>query len=155
MNLDRYEVEYSTNGTNFTKIAAVPVKPGTGEIKYDYVHRIHNDVDGYYRVKSVDIDGSFDYTPVRMVKAQRRITSLTAFPNPSNGIFQVRVPLTRPGTVHIQVFAADGKLVETTRLNLQQGTNIVPMNILKHANGMYRVACTAGDVTWRINVVKK
>jgi hypothetical protein len=155
VNVAKYEVEYSRDGTNFKKIATVNAVPGTGDIKYENLHRIYNDVDGYYRVKSIDHDGMYEYTPVRVVKAQNRVSTITAYPNPTEGAFQVRIPLNRAGSVQVQLFAADGKLVQNSRHNLQEGTNIVPMNISGFARGTYRLVCISNEMTWRMNILKK
>ena len=100
----RYEVEYSKDKSDFVKVGSVNAIAGSGDIRYEYLHRIYNDVEGYYRIKSVDVDGAYRYSPVRVVTAQNRIYTVTAYPNPSNGKFQLRVPLQRQGSVQVQIF---------------------------------------------------
>ena len=79
INFSRFEVERSLNAVSFFKIGAVP---GTNVTRYDFKDMLPAQGANYYRLKLLDIDGSFKYTPVRVVHFGTKEQSLQVFPNP-------------------------------------------------------------------------
>ncbi len=79
-----YEVEYSANGTSFTKIGTVNSK-GTNsnsEQKYTWFDNKSGGVH-YYRIKGIDIDGSIQYSSMVMVTIAETVASyVSIYPNP-------------------------------------------------------------------------
>ena len=79
INFSRFEVERSLNAVSFFKIGVVP---GTNVTRYDFKDMLPAQGANYYRLKLLDIDGSFKYTPVRVVHFGTKEQSLQVFPNP-------------------------------------------------------------------------
>ncbi|TAE18460.1 MAG: hypothetical protein EAY72_00640, partial [Bacteroidetes bacterium] len=63
INAQQFEVEYSTNGANFTKVHTIPARNLNGS-SYTATHTIANAAKHYYRLKMIDKDGSFTYSTV-------------------------------------------------------------------------------------------
>lgn len=87
---DHFEVERSFDGENFTSIGR---RAGHGNSS---VVNTYSFVDGdalsgtvYYRIKQVDIDGKFSYSPVRTLDFTSSAL-VTVYPNPSAGSFNVQ-----------------------------------------------------------------
>jgi hypothetical protein len=82
-NFDRFEIERSTDGTHYTYLDAVAAK-GARDIRTDYSYTDINAPAGrvYYRLKQIDLDGTYDYSPVVTVAAAVRATGLAIYPNP-------------------------------------------------------------------------
>lgn len=59
--VNRYEIEMSTNGTNYSTVGAVKA---TRRRLYDFSHSPANSPVLYYRLKSVDIDGTYIYSKI-------------------------------------------------------------------------------------------
>ncbi len=74
-----YEIEESKTGNNFIKIA---MKPG-GKLLYDYNFRPDNDGEEtrYYRLKMIDTDGKFLYSPTVAIASKKATLKLS--PNPA------------------------------------------------------------------------
>lgn len=86
INMLKYVVEHSSNGINFTAIGETPASGSTSYSLY------HNDpVQGinYYRLRQVDIDGSFKYSPIITVHFSVGMSLLKIYPNPSTVNFKV------------------------------------------------------------------
>ena len=68
-NSSHFEIERSKNGVQFEKIADVQAA-GNSNIKKDYILTDAVPAKGlnYYRLKQIDIDGKFLYSPIRVVK---------------------------------------------------------------------------------------
>lgn len=82
-NFDYFSVEHSIDGIDFSEIARLAAK---GDLKkrtdYTYIHRTPTFGKNYYRLKSIDLDGSFEYSKLVVVSYQGG-KYLTLFPNPT------------------------------------------------------------------------
>ena len=153
--VDRYEVEYGTDGTIFRKVGALTATGGVGDITYNFLHAITNDMDGFYRIKIISKDGSFEYSTVAVVKAQKLITKLTISPNPTQGIFKVKVPSDHTGALTLQMYDAGGKLLMVKRLEFLAGVKELPVDISRFAAGTYQIVCEGPKTKWTSRIIKK
>lgn len=83
-NLDHYEVERSTDGTNFSTIGQVACA-GNSSSRKDYTWKDNINTDGifFYRIKAVDIDSRVVYSPaVRININQQLQAEMILYPNP-------------------------------------------------------------------------
>jgi hypothetical protein len=153
-NVDRYDVEYSTDGLNFQKVGSVPAVNDPGDITYTYLHSIQNDVNGFYRIRNVDMDQSFTYSSVEMVKAIKQVAKLTAYPNPTTGIFKIRVPVNTRENMKLIVYDQTGRLVMLKNIDVQIGKEIT-VDISKVNSGAYQVICEGSARRWVTGIIKK
>lgn len=151
----RYEVEYSNDAINFRKVASLAAVSGSGDISYNFLHRITNDMDGFYRIKIINADNSFEYSVVESVKARKLITKLSAYPNPTNGIFKIRIPAESRGALNLRMFDEIGRMVYTKRLEVLPGMQEVPVNIGGLAAGNYQLVCEGYQGKWTTRIIKK
>lgn len=137
-NVNRYEVERSTDGRNFTSVASV----ATGKRDtYTYLDA-HTASTVYYRIKNVDNDGKFKYSSVaRIVNGKLEIV-LKAFPQPVINQLTVQHPVIK-GNGLISVSTADGRIVKTIRPANGSMQTYVDMNSLQ--KGMYMIRFDGGD----------
>ncbi|QIX62871.1 hypothetical protein HER32_17500 [Hymenobacter sp. BT18] len=87
-NSQRYDIERSDDGKRFEKIgeqAAQGTKTSaTTYVYHDARARLHAFAhDRYYRLRQVDTDGAFSYSPVRVVTLGSASAGLALFPNPT------------------------------------------------------------------------
>lgn len=68
---ESFTVEHSRDGRRFQALAVVP-GAGTTTMPqaYRYLHGLPPSGDNYYRLRQVDYDGAFEYSPVRVVRWQ-------------------------------------------------------------------------------------
>ncbi|NIJ54871.1 cellulase family glycosylhydrolase [Dyadobacter arcticus] len=82
INFKGFEIERSLNGKDFSRIAAIATKELQSQNTYEYMDRgLKQDV-GYYRLKMVDLDGSYTYSSVAVV-IRKRDSELTVYPSPA------------------------------------------------------------------------
>lgn len=81
-NSDRFDIERSNNGKSWATIGSI-TSHGESKIALDYDFTDHNPADGenLYRLKMVDLDGSFAYSRVRTLRFERG--GATVYPNPA------------------------------------------------------------------------
>ena len=137
-NVNRYEVERSLDGRNFTSIAKVYT---TKSDTYNYLDATTSST-VYYRIKNVDNDGKFKYSTIaRIVNGKAEIV-LKAFPQPVIGKLTLQHPVITESTL-VTVSSADGRIVKTIRPTTGSMQTFVDMTNLQ--NGIYLVRYDAGD----------
>ena len=129
-NNDRYEVEYSADGTRFSKIGTVKSANG---ISNNY-QLVHNSPDvsraNFYRLKQIDVDGKFSYSPVRMVKFGKNL--LTIIPNPAINFVKI---YSSQSPVNINIFDQGGRKVAAQVLT----NGMLQIDISRFAKGAYTI----------------
>lgn len=122
-NLDHYEILSSTNGTDFQPIGEVEAT-GTGDYSWQDETAYPNDII-YYRLKSVDIDGTAYYSNIVTVRIAATSTELMVFPNPFRGNLKLKLSLDAPAALKMILSSPDGKVLVKEKLQLQAGNQEV------------------------------
>ncbi len=127
-----YEVEKSTNGSNFSFMSTVNSRqlPQSAYVDYDPAP-----VQGwnYYRLKIIDKSGTYFYSPIRQVKFSKGAEELRIFPNPATTVLNILLPSSYVNKVTLQVYGADGKLFSS----IKPGASLVVMNVTPLTGGSY------------------
>lgn len=93
---DRFELEKASEDMVFKKIATVlPILPGEPKTlrAYSYVDAEPYTGRNYYRLKSIDYDGTFEYSKVASVFYEGTGEKLSVYPNPVIGnVMKIKVP---------------------------------------------------------------
>lgn len=81
-----YGVEYSADGRKFSELGQVEAK-GTTTLAtdYTYVHLKPQSGLNYYRLRLVNRDGSFDYSPIRSIQLDKTGSDFSLVPTPTKG----------------------------------------------------------------------
>lgn len=107
VNNNHYEVEQST-GSTFTKVGTVNATVGGGIKNYGFTHTTPSkNATNYYRIKQVDNDGKFSYSPIRSVRFDSK-TVLSISPNPASSFINVS---STQSNINIAIFDGNGKKV--------------------------------------------
>jgi hypothetical protein len=137
-NVNRYEVERSTDGRNFTSVGSVAT---TKRDVYTYFDN-RSSTTVYYRIKNVDNDGKFKYSTIaRLVNGKSEIV-LKAFPQPVANQLTVQHPVVKGNTI-LTLSAADGRIVRTLKASSGSMQTFVDMSTLQ--KGMYLIRFDGGD----------
>lgn len=142
-----FDVEHSTEGQRFTTIASVSANNRPGTHTYGYTHAAVNNGMNYYRLKMIDIDGSYTYSEVRVVKFNRQ-GSLQAYPNPTRQMLTIK-GVDAGGM--LKVMALDGKLVRTVNTN----GNTASVNLGGLPGGIYIIQYRNNNLLQQIKVMKE
>lgn len=95
-NFDHFEIERSAEGVTYTYLASIAGK-GALDTRTDYIYADGTAPAGriYYRLKQVDIDGTFDYSHVVPVVVKGAEGKLAIYPNP---VADKRITVSLPGS---------------------------------------------------------
>ena len=140
VNVDRFEVERSLDGRDFGMIGKI--KAGLN----NYSFRDNNPLKAtnYYRLKMVDKDGQFAYSPVRMLNNSGSFF-VSIYPNPAKDNLQVQVDSYKKTTLQIQVLSADGKVLLSNNTTTIEGSILRSINISSLQKGNYYLKATTAE----------
>lgn len=148
LNNDRFEIERSHDNLTFTKIGFVRGSGTTTEAKeYRF---IDEQVSGvlYYRLKQVDFDGAFAYSPVVEVRVAppAEFALEQNYPNPFNPTTTIRYQLPVTSNVKLEVYDVLGKKIATL-VNERQEAGIYnyTLNASNLSSGVYFYRLQAGS----------
>ncbi len=135
-NLSYYDVEHSNDGTKFSQLDKMEAigtvsKPAI----YSYIHKDPKTGTNYYRLKMVDYDGAFNYSPIRTVEFQDNRNNFTLRPTPTTGpLALMSANLDQyPAGLKYQLTDNTGKLLQTDQI-INEKTDF---NLSKYAAGIY------------------
>ena len=114
VNNEKFEIEKSGNGKDFEKIGTVSGKLTT-VVRSDYRFEDNAVQSGklyYYRLKQMDLDGSFEHSRIIAVRTEFFQGSVQIFPNPSTGSFYVEGA--DPKTTSFTLINAVGRKIKVT-----------------------------------------
>lgn len=142
VNTSNFSIEHSTNGQQFSTIGNTAAINTQGVHDYQFTHPGLNDGYHYYRLKMTDIDGSFTYSEIKVIKVVAGIT-LQAFPNPARSFITVKG--LEPRGV-LELISIDGKCVyrsntvnNTATISLQNVTGGIYIIQYKNNNKIQQV----------------
>ncbi|ANE52554.1 S8 family serine peptidase [Flavisolibacter tropicus] len=148
-NISKYEIEASQGATNqFIKIGEV-VSQGSNTSLHEYNF---TDVEPnklgirYYRLKIIEEDGTFSYSPIRSIIFANPVTWMV-YPNPSNGKFYLTYQLNSVEKLEAQVFDAKGRLVQQYKKEGNGGWQklAIDLSSASFPSGVYLLRVTTGD----------
>jgi hypothetical protein len=92
INNDKYIIEHSTDGRNFSPIGEIAGDGTSNETKnYEYIHTLPSIGTNYYRIKQVDYDGKYSYSDMASVRYDGD-NNIKIYPNPTTSEVTVNVP---------------------------------------------------------------
>lgn len=162
-NVNRFEIEVARGNADyqqnrFVKLGEVRSQGNAAtEQRYNFTDaEINKTGVRYYRLKIIDIDGSFKYSGIKPVVFNDEIT-WQVNPNPSAGQFNLLFQATNGELVTAKVYDANGKLVK--EYSAMADGFVQKLNIeltgARFANGLYLLDVRAGDNRRSFRLVKQ
>jgi hypothetical protein len=139
-NLDYYLVQRSFEGTKFTDLDKVYANNSTqSEKSYSYYDKSFTESLNYYRLKIVDKDLAFKYSPLVALSSSKedkfRVNKI--FPNPANAELFASVDAPDDGLLEFDIIDFMGRVIYSDKQNLRPGANIVGINLESFRKGIY------------------
>lgn len=144
-NNDRFEVEYSTDGKVYRMIASVEGNGTTRKMtQYEYVDKnSYSTPISYYRLKQVDYDGDYDYSPVVAIRSEKVSLETKVYPNPVSGDkVTIELASTSSSDASILVMNSVGQVVKQFTRQLSAGGSVVELGITDLESGVYLLHIT-------------
>ncbi len=141
VNNDRFEVESSADGVLFKLVGTVPgAGSSQGMRNYELVDTSPRDGSSYYRLKQIDLDGTYTYSQVVPVFMEIHAESLfSVFPNPTSGDATIALRGIQEGRLVLAVHNSMGQLVMDISHSRTSGDQFVPVSLEGLSPGVYIV----------------
>ncbi len=113
-NFDRFEIEKAAENLAFFTIAEVPALGSqTSSVKhYSYIDSAPYSGPNYYRLKAIDLDGTFEYFNIEFVN-YRGERSVEVYPNPVSSVLKLNVTFNPTPQDGISLFDMQGRVMLT------------------------------------------
>ena len=157
-NFSHFVLQRSSDGKDFSDVAMIMSTAESMDYKYNYAESFKYNPPAvlYYRLKMVDIDGTFKYSSIRVVRMNvpDQNVAISTFPNPVTSELRITVPSAwqnRPVTY--DVVNISGNIVRRQATDHASQTETISMNDLKA--GIYIIRLKSGNEAAVQQVVKK
>ncbi|MFC4262109.1 alpha-amylase domain-containing protein [Ferruginibacter yonginensis] len=145
INVEKYEVERSLNGTSFSAIGQV-TSINSNNYSYGFVDAaLPKAAALYYRLKIIDKDNSFKYSEIIKVQFNVATFEVNIYPNPTatNNI-AINIETTNTTALKITVVNNVGQQVISKAWKVTPGTTNFPVDVSTLAKGTYNVVVDDG-----------
>lgn len=146
-NFDRFDVERSKNARSFEVIGTVKAKEGkTTSMSYYHFSDTRASGDQYYRLKMIDLDGTYQYSKIIAVgnSVENPVVG-NFYPNPASENVHVDIYATEAGSWNLTCFDLTGKVVHAESRVLAKGMNTVILN--KRSQGVHLIRFDNGKTS--------
>ena len=152
VNSSYFSVERSSNGAGFSPIGTVAAKGNSALVSsYSFTDNSAQNGVSYYRLKMVDLNGSYVYSPVSVVNSDR-VQNLSVFPNPASNYLYITLGGSVP-TTSVRLIDLTGKILLEQRLNSSTLNSTISMPVSNYARGIYILQAIKADGTkWSTKV---
>jgi Protein of unknown function (DUF1501)/Secretion system C-terminal sorting domain len=124
INTDKYEIEYSANGSDFVKLGQVKAAGFSAvEHRYSFLHEAPATGSNWYRVIPVETDGNKAMPARAHLQIKDADGGFTAknYPNPATFDFNISITAKKEQLMILQVFDVQGHLISTQRHRVNEG----------------------------------
>lgn len=137
--VQRYEVQRSSNGIDFTMLGAVNAEYRTA---YAYIDSQRVTGNCFYRLQIIDMDGTATFSYIVATTSRDYLPALGVFPNPARSIVNIHHPAAK----------ANGKLllmnvsgIAVQEMNLPEYAAASTIDVSGLSAGLYYVVFISGD----------
>jgi hypothetical protein len=147
--VDRFEIERSTDNSNYFKTATV-IQPVQLHVEQHYsttddITNVQNDVI-YYRLKVIGKAGEIKYSNILVVRITKRRPVITIMPNPASDHILIKFTADKTGDVTIRLIDNTGKIVLVQNQKIAQGNITIQLSELnKYSAGLYALQVFIND----------
>jgi Zn-dependent metalloprotease len=152
-NSDYFAVERATDVKNFSEIGRV-AGHGNSAITNNYTFTDGKYVKGfnYYRLRSVDKDGSYAYSKIVGIDA-KNLRDTKFYPNPVQSVLKIELPDVDMDKVTVKVKNVSGQVI-IEKNNVKTTKGIITQDVSKLSSGVYQVVISDDRSSYNFSVVK-
>jgi hypothetical protein len=158
INVSYYEVQRSIDALNFLPVGKVNAINTNANVNnnYSYTDALNNIKTNtiYYRLRMVDRDGKFVYSPVKFISLTGNESNLIQlFPNPATNYFIVKFGTVAQGNYILAISDAAGKQVMTKQMAIGPNSTFYFHRGADMASGTYFISITGMKVRHVFTIV--
>lgn len=157
-NTANFIVERSINGLDFEAVGSVAANNSDGIHQYDFTDPGITSLETavvYYRLRQVDLDGSFVYSNVVSLDIDQRKSTIVLYPNPVQSAMNLSIYLSQKEQLNWQLLDNSGRLIRHGRYNLSKGQTYVAENVGALPKGIYFLEIRGDKTRKVVKVIKQ
>ncbi|HOY06625.1 MAG TPA: M12 family metallo-peptidase [Saprospiraceae bacterium] len=146
-----FEIEMAAGvGLEFKKMGFV-----AADARYDYTFTVPQLTNGSYlfRLRQLDLDGTFEYSPIRTLTIETDEPSVTMFPTPASGALNIAFSRFGEKNISLQIVNQIGQTVKT--LELPAETEMIATDVSSLPAGVYVIIIRSGGISVNSRFVKE
>lgn len=149
--LERFIIEKSTDGKNFSKIGEEKYKPGIN--MYQYLDYAPSAIQDFYRIIAVGSDGKSNYSHIVKVTKTQTNSSIELFPNPTEDL--LHVVINDKGGINndaqLKVIDVQGRVLQSVHIQQEKTT----ISLKDYPAGNYYIQIMNGSTMQTLKVTKR
>lgn len=155
-NSSHFEIEKSKDGLLFEIIGTETARGNSiSYASYEYIDRQLQPL-AYYRLKMIDMDGSYEYSNIIKIKRTGDKGYANIFPNPTNGLVRLVAGVSSSTNISIYLVDALGRELLTEQMfSNANGELIMDMDMSSFTAGSYILRIVDGEEIMTRVIVKK
>lgn len=157
INMDRYELQRSTDGQNFSVVYSVPSKNNWNPGSYGYKDNISqlNQLQFYYRLKMVNQDGTYKFSDIVVLKSKKSF-QVKVMGNPFRSEVNLRYQVQQTSSLQLALFDPQGKLMRKETVLARAGEGVHTMQgMMQLPPGVYLLQVQAGADKITMQLIKQ
>ena len=144
---------------NFEKIAWIDSQDGNAQSFQNYTYPDRDVRPGilyYYRLKQIDFDGQFSYSPTVSASLENSSTTISAFPNPAQDQLSLQLDAASfyRGEAELSVYDMTGKLILVENVEMEALTTPYSLDISNLSKGTYLLQLSNSQLNLPVRFVK-
>lgn len=159
INTKSFEIERSFDGINFENRWDVSAQNNSIKNEYSYIdYSIINYTSSkyiYYRLKMINIDGSFTYSNVVKVSFNKEtIYNAVLYPNEVSKSAVLSLTYGKSANTTLNIFDMNGELVQTKQVSTNKGLNLYNIDVSFLRSGMYNLSINSDNFSQSLKLIK-
>jgi hypothetical protein len=139
LNFKHYELESSTDGFNFNKIATIqPIGNQTSINSYEYLDFNYYSPITYYRLKMVDLDFTYEYSKIIAIEyGKNKDNETVVYPNPASNELYISLSSSTQKAAQVNIYDIYGRVIYQQTIDLLNGFENTFINTSDFSSGTY------------------
>ncbi len=139
-NVSHYEMERRTDNTEFSYLGTVDA---IGNIASEWTYSfddIQPELISYYRLKMVDMDGSYEYSNIVTIERSKKGAFISSiFPVPAKNQINIQINSTQNTDIYFEIIDVLGRVLLRKNDAIQNGMNLITLDIQQFVSGYYYI----------------
>lgn len=153
-NSSHFEIEKSADGIVFEVIGSIIADQNN---PYEFIDEMPIYSNNYYRLKMVDLDLSFTYSPIIVVEVEKPTYDYIISPNPFDNSITYTYYEEIPEHLYVEICNEAGQVIDTVHIVCESCINRVPIDLNHLSAGHYiiKITHTTTGITRTQRIIKK
>jgi hypothetical protein len=127
------------NGTDYLEIFRTPGQTNSNSLmNYSFTNYAVRNGENYYRLKQVNLDGSYSFSNVVVINDINGNVELSnIYPNPTNANVHFEINVQSKDSYRLKIIDLAGKVVATRIYEVEEGKSTLNMSVTDLSKGVY------------------